>query len=154
LASGLDEMRRIIREKEPLKPSAQLSRGRSCVKSPSRSWKSEIDSDLDWIVMQCLEKDRNRRYQTANGLAADLKEPLNNEPVFAAPPSAGYRLQKFVRRHQIVTTAIALVVLALLLGVTMATWGLIREHAALKREESARGQADERLRAALAFVDE
>jgi len=64
-----------------------------------------LRGDLDWIAMKCLEKDRTRRYETANGLAADLKRHLNNEPVVARPPSAGYRFQKAFRRNKLVFTA-------------------------------------------------
>ena len=60
-----------------------------------------LRGDLDWIVMKCLEKDRARRYETANGLAADLKRHLNSEPVNARPPSAVYRLQKTLRRNKV-----------------------------------------------------
>jgi eukaryotic-like serine/threonine-protein kinase len=59
-----------------------------------------VRGDLDWIVMKCLEKDRTRRYETANGLAADLLRHLNNEPVLARPPSKAYRFQKMVRRNK------------------------------------------------------
>ena len=82
--------------------------------------------ELDWIVMKALEKDRNRRYETANGLAADLRRYLDDEPVQACPPSAGYRLRKLVRRHRRPVLAAALVLLALLAGVVGTTWGLIR----------------------------
>jgi len=83
LTAGIDEMRRIIREQEPPRPS-------DCRKANQ----SAIDPDLDWIAMKCLEKDRSRRYPTANGLATDLQRYLNNEPVSARPPNAAYRLQR------------------------------------------------------------
>jgi len=98
LASGLDETRRIIREKEPLRPSTRLARQRGSAKSAIRNPQSGIDPDLDWIVMKCLEKDRTRRYETANGLAADIKRHLNDEPIVARPPSRLYEFQKTVRR--------------------------------------------------------
>ena len=108
IEAGLDEMRRTIREKEPLRPSTRLSaftfeeltttaRRRS---GDAPKLINALRGDLDWIVMKCLEKDRTRRYETANGLAADLKRHLNNEPVVARPPSNVYRMQKFVRRHK------------------------------------------------------
>src|SRR5262245_46443835 len=87
LKAGLDEMRRVIREKEPERPSTrltrELARQRVSTQSEIRNPKSEIDKDLDWIVMKCLEKDRARRYETANGLATDIQRHLNNEPVVA-----------------------------------------------------------------------
>jgi len=75
-----------------------------------------IDPDLDWIVMKCLEKDRARRYETANGLAADIQRHLSNEPVVACPPSNLYRFQKMVRRNKLAFGAAGAVLFALLLG--------------------------------------
>src|SRR5207249_10481700 len=97
LAAGLEAMRRTIREKEPPTPSTRLSRGRMAArgagsgKSAIRNPQSAIDKDLDWIGMKCLEKDRARRYETANGLATDVQRHLNHEPVAARPASALYR---------------------------------------------------------------
>ena len=122
LHSGLDEMRRIIREREPMRPSTRLTQELAGRKSELRNQKSEIDRDLDWIVMKCLEKDRGRRYETANGLAADLKRPLNNEPVTARPPSAAYRFQKAFRRNKLAFAAGAAVAAALLAGAVVASW--------------------------------
>src|SRR5207253_288390 len=76
--------------------------------------KSQIDNDLDWIVMKCLEKDRNRRYETTNGLARDLERYLHNEPVAACPPSNLYRFQKLVRRNKLLFGAAGAVTAALL----------------------------------------
>jgi serine/threonine protein kinase len=103
--SGLEEMRKIIREREPLTPSSRLTKERLSAKSgPSkdvalRTRHSVIDRDLDWIVMKCLEKDRTRRYETASSLAQDLKRHLENEPVLARPPSAADKLQKAWQRN-------------------------------------------------------
>jgi eukaryotic-like serine/threonine-protein kinase len=80
-----------------------------------------VRGDLDWIVMKALEKDRNRRCETANGLAGDLRRYLDDEPVEASPPSAGYRLRKLVRRYRRPVLAAALVLLALLAGVVGTT---------------------------------
>src|SRR5262245_22496816 len=126
LASGLDEMRRMIREKEPMRPSTRLTQKRSAThsagsgKSEIRNPKSEIDRDLDWIVMKCLEKDRARRYETANALAADIERHIGNEPVVARPPSAAYRLGKLVRRNKLAFAAASAVVVALILGLAVA----------------------------------
>ena len=106
MSSGLDEMRRIIREKEPERPSTKLNKSRVTGKGkvedkitpPTRL--PAFASDLDWIVMKALEKDRDRRYKTANGLARDIQRYISAEPILARPPSAVYRLGKFVRRHR------------------------------------------------------
>jgi Flp pilus assembly protein TadD/serine/threonine protein kinase len=101
-----DEIRRIIREEEPPKPSTRLSTTEE-LPSVAANRSSEpkklgkiVRGELDWIVMKCLEKDRNRRYETANGLAMDLQRYLADEPVQACPPSAGYRIRKFARRNK------------------------------------------------------
>ncbi|HUS34625.1 MAG TPA: protein kinase, partial [Verrucomicrobiae bacterium] len=128
LQGGLDEMRRVIREQEPLRPSTKLHQSRAdTVQGGSRKTqitisKSEIDKDLDWIVMKCLEKDRTRRYETANGLATDLKRHLNNEPVVARPPSTAYRLQKTFRRNKLAFAAATVVVVALVVGLGISGW--------------------------------
>src|SRR5437879_13914254 len=88
--------------------------------------KSEIDRDLDWIVMKCLEKDRARRYETANGLARDIERHLSNEPVVASPPGNLYRFQKLVRRNRVLVSASASVVAVLLVGVVVSTWKAFR----------------------------
>ncbi|MEO8428973.1 MAG: serine/threonine-protein kinase [Verrucomicrobiota bacterium] len=151
LALGVDELRRTIREKEPPKPSTRLSHAllaadlrRLTSKSEIRNPGSDADSassrrllqvkelipqvrgDLDWIVMKCLEKNRARRYETANGLAADLKRHLNNEPVVARPPSRLYEFQKTLSRHKVGFAAAAAVVAVLVAGVTASTWQAIR----------------------------
>jgi WD40 repeat protein/serine/threonine protein kinase len=132
MKAGFDEMRRIIRETEPPKPSTRLTRERlatrsaTSAKSEIRNPKSEIDKDLDWIVMKCLEKDRARRYETANGLAADLKRHLANEPVIARPPSQLYRFQKLARRNRLAFAAIAAITAVLLLAVVVSTWQAVR----------------------------
>ena len=147
LKSGLDEMRKIIREREPVRPSTRLSTQQK-QKAESRKQKSEIEADLDWIVMKCLEKDRTRRYETANGLAQDIERHLKNEPVLARPPSLGYRLQKSFRRNKLVFTAAGLVGLALVVGVVVSSWQAVR---AIRAEKMARDKANiaqaERLRA-------
>jgi serine/threonine protein kinase len=114
LAAGLDEMRRIIREQEPVRPSTRLRQTQSAPpvspKAPLASRLSPLASDLDWIVMKCLEKDRTRRYETANGLASDVERHLQHEPVMARPPSTVYRARKFLRRNRVMVTEAALLV--------------------------------------------
>ena len=81
----------------------------------------QLKGDLDWIVMKCLEKDRTRRYETAYGVAADLKRHLNNEPVVARPPSAAYKFQKAIRRNKLAFAAAAAVAAALVIGITVSS---------------------------------
>src|SRR6185312_8381253 len=113
LAAGLEAMRRTIREKEPIRPSTRLSSmtgdeltitAKRRAADPPRLI-SLLRGDLDWIVMKCLEKDRARRYETANGLASDIQRHLKNEPVVACPPSNLYRFQKLARRNKLVFAA-------------------------------------------------
>jgi hypothetical protein len=126
IQSGVDEMRKIIRRREPVRPSTRVTQQQGRAKSQIANRKSQIPSDLDWIVMKCLEKDRTRRYETANGLAFDLKRHLNNEAVLARPPSTAYRFQKAFRRHKVVVVAATAIAAALVLGVIGTTIGLLR----------------------------
>jgi serine/threonine protein kinase len=104
--AALLEVLRVIREEEPPRPSARLSTTDELpAVAANRGMEPKrlsgmVRGELDWIVMKCLEKDRSRRYETANGLAADVQRYLADEPVLACPPSAGYRLHKFARRHK------------------------------------------------------
>jgi serine/threonine protein kinase/TPR repeat protein len=138
LNSGLDEIRRTIREEEPAAPSTQLSTMAGAdlraVAGHRRTDAPQllhlVRGDLDWIVMKALEKDRARRYATTNGLALDIRRHLDNEPVAARPPSNAYRFHKLVRRHRLVFAAASAVVVALALGVAISVWALVREHRA------------------------
>lgn len=169
-AAGLDAARRTIREKEPVRPSTRLYTSEvQELTEIARRRSTEppklvhlVRGDLDWIVMKCLEKDRSRRYETANGLAADLKRHLANEPVIARPPSPGYRLRKAFRRNRLVFSASAIVALILLLATGVSTWQVLKTRkaqqaeieqrltaqAAQKRAETAQAaEAQERMRA-------
>ncbi|HSU54853.1 MAG TPA: serine/threonine-protein kinase [Candidatus Dormibacteraeota bacterium] len=123
LAAGLDAMRRTIREVEPLKPSTRLTQERAArsgsARPEIRNPKSDIDQDLDWIVMKCLEKDRGRRYETANGLATDIVRHLSNEPIIARPPSQLYRFQKSVQRNKLAFGAVTAVALTVVIGLAV-----------------------------------
>jgi tetratricopeptide (TPR) repeat protein len=150
LASGLDAMRRTIREKDPIRPSTKLNTlsGQDLTTTAQRRGVDVpklvhlVRGDLDWIVMKCLEKDRTRRYETANGLAADLKRFLENEPVIARPPSAGYRLVKTVRRNRVAFAVAAVVALVLVVGTVVSAWQAVRARNAEKAAERRRLESD------------
>jgi WD40 repeat protein/tRNA A-37 threonylcarbamoyl transferase component Bud32 len=149
MASGIDQMRKTIREKEPMRPSTRFAtlKGEELTTTAKRrsadksKLMHQIKGDLDWIVMKCLEKDRTRRYDTANGLAADLKRHLNNEPVVARPPSTVYRFQKAFRRNKVAFAAGIAVAAALLLGIIVSTWQSVR--ATHAKREALAAQAGE-----------
>ena len=130
MSRGIDAMRKTIREKEPVRPSTRLAtlKGEELTTTAKRRSADtakllhQLKGDLDWIVMKCLEKDRTRRYETANGLAIDLKRHLNNEPVVARPPSAAYRFQKAFRRNKLAYAAALAVAAALLVGTVFSVW--------------------------------
>jgi WD40 repeat protein/serine/threonine protein kinase len=118
---GYDEMRRIIREEEPLKPSTRISTLGQAATTISSQRKSDpkrlrqlLKGELDWIVVKCLEKDRSRRYESAGAVAADVQRHLRDEPVQACPPSVAYRLRKFVRRNKVALAMASIVAAALL----------------------------------------
>jgi len=128
--AGYIEMQRVIREQEPTKPSTKLSTlGRTLTdiakhrSSTPDLLRKAVRGDLDWIVMKSLEKDRARRYETANGLAQDVKRHLEHEPVMARGPSTTYRLERFLRRHRSQTiAALAIVIVAAAMIVILSMW--------------------------------
>jgi WD40 repeat protein/serine/threonine protein kinase len=134
MAQGIDTMRKTIREQEPPRPStrfATLEDKESTTTAKRRSVEKsklvhQLKGDLDWIVMKCLEKDRTRRYDTANGLALDLTRHLNNEAVLARPPSRLYEFQKMVRRHKFGFASAIALILALAIGALTSTWQAIK----------------------------
>ena len=140
-SAGYNEMRRIISHEEPERPSTRLStlQGEQRSVVARNRGLSELTlgralpGDLDWIVMKCLEKDRTRRYATANGVATDIQRHLQSEPVMARPPSRLYRFQKTVRRNRLAFAAAAAVVVALIAGLGLSTWLYLRERAARQR---------------------
>ncbi len=149
--SGLDEIRRIIREEEPPRPSTRIStldadeqttlaKRRHSEHAPN--WLGiMIRGDLDWIVMKCLEKDRTRRYETASGLVMDIQRYLDNETVMARPPSSLYRLEKLVRRNKLAFAATSAVAGALIVGLGLSTWLFFKEKDARYKEVEARRRA-------------
>ena len=150
LKAGLDEMRRTIREKEPDRPSTrvstlcgeELTTTAKCRSLDAPKLANLLRGDLDWIVMKCLEKDRARRYETANGLASDIQRHLSNEPVVACPPSAAYRFQKLVRRNSVAFAAATAVAISLLLGLGVSTWMFFQERAAKQEQVRLRREAE------------
>jgi WD40 repeat protein/serine/threonine protein kinase len=145
------EMLRMVREVDPPRPSTKVSTAAALPNiAASRAIEPEqlkraLHGDLDWIVMKAIEKDRSRRYETANGFAADVLRHLASEPVLAAPPSQAYRLRKFVRKHRGSVVAASLVVLALVGGIVGTSWGLIRAERSRAAEAKRVEERDEAL---------
>jgi serine/threonine protein kinase/WD40 repeat protein len=144
---GLDALRRVICEKEPVKPSTKLRTlpaGDLTTTAQRRQTEAvklthQLRGDLDWIILKCLEKDRNRRYETANGLAADIQRHLAHEPIAARPPSTAYRIQKAWQRNKVVCTSAAMVAVALVAGTGVSIWQAVR--ATQAQRSSAQSQA-------------
>jgi serine/threonine-protein kinase len=152
--AALDEMLRLICEQDAPTPSSRLSTVES---TPSVAANRQMEpqklgrfvkGELDWIVMKALSKERDRRYETPSGFARDIERFLNNEAVAAGPPSASYRLRKFVKRNRRQVIAASLVLVALLAGMVGTTWGLVQAERARREEAVQRRIAEaERLKA-------
>jgi WD40 repeat protein/serine/threonine protein kinase len=144
--SALDEVLRIIREREPPRPSARLTTlARPELTTLAERRQTEpaklpnlLRGDLDWIVMKCLEKDRTHRYETANALAVDIQRHLNTEPVVARPPSKLYRFERLVRRNKLAFAAAGVVAAALVVGLSVSTWLFLKEKEA--RQEAVQAE--------------
>jgi serine/threonine protein kinase len=165
LAAGLDEMRRVIREKDPPRPSARLSTLTAVEQTTiARCRRSEplklihlVRGDLDWIVMKCLEKDRTRRYETANGFARDIERHLRHEPVSVVAPALAYQLSKFARRHRTALATSVGFILLLATSAVLSTWEAIRANRnaaeagkqAIRAAKAANGELQERQRVEL-----
>jgi len=153
LQAGLDEIRRVIREVEPLRPSTRLNTladaDRDTIARRRGLAPGQLSlllrGDLDWIVMKALEKNRNRRYDTADGLALDIQRHLQNEPVSARPPSAVYRISRLVRRHRLAFAAIGAVSLALAGGLAISSWQAMRARRAERAAAAERARAEDLL---------
>ncbi len=163
LKAGLDEMRRRIRETDPPRPSTRLTMELAAVTATRESAARQTDGDsgaltrrrynrikdliplvrgdLDWIVMKALEKDRTRRYETANGLASDVKRHLTQEPVQARPPSRLYRLHKFARRNKVTFTAATAIAAVLVIAAVISSWQAIRAMRAQRHAQSEANRA-------------
>jgi tetratricopeptide (TPR) repeat protein len=139
-AASYDELRRIIREEEPPRPSARISTLAADLattvaerrRADARDLSQQVRGELDWIVMKCLEKDRNRRYETPNSLARDIERYLRDEPVQACPPSAAYRFRKFARRNKTLLAAGGAIASTVIIGFGVSTWMYLRERAAVE----------------------
>jgi hypothetical protein len=164
LSLGVDEMRRVLQNQDPPRPSdVALHPEGGAAPLP---WAQSLRGDLDWIAMKALEKDRDRRYQTARGFALDIEHYLRDEPVQARPPSRLYRLKKLARRNKVAFAAGGATVLALAAGFTISTWMFFRAseaegqqkqlrtmaEAALLREAELRQRAEEREKIARAAI--
>jgi len=145
--AGYEEIRRILRETDPPRPSERLrtlddDRSGGAVKSTRTNTAAlarDLRGDLDWIVMRALEKDRDRRYGSAFELAADIDRHLTHQPVVAGPPSGWYRAKKFVRRHRYSVALVAAVTLSLVVGLGAAWW---QAGVAAREADRARAEAD------------
>jgi serine/threonine protein kinase len=144
--SGFGEIQRIIRETDPPKASTRLSNLGDTQTSIAEHRKTDVASlhrelkgDLDWITMKAMEKDRTQRYASASELEADIERYIRHEPVVAGPPSALYRIKKYIRRHKVGVAAAALVIMAMVIGITGTSIGLVK---AMKAERKAREEAE------------
>jgi serine/threonine protein kinase len=145
LKAGLDEILKVIREEEPLRPSTRLSKmPRSDLTTVAQRRQSQpprlihtVCGDLDWIAMKALEKDRTRRYETANGLALDVERFLNNEPVSARPPGKFYRFQKAVQRNKLLFGGLAIIALLLVVSLIIVSTSLAKERRSRRVAEAA-----------------
>jgi WD40 repeat protein/serine/threonine protein kinase len=163
--AAMSEALRLIREEEPPKPSTRLSDSRGARASTSEQRKldpkmlvRELRGDLDWIVMKALDKDRDRRYQTANGLARDIERYLHDEPVEACPPSAAYRLRKFAHKNRKALAVVAAFAVLLIAATAISTWQAFRatlaERTTGRERDRAEKEAVRATRAERAMGDE
>ncbi|QDV70714.1 Serine/threonine-protein kinase PknB [Rosistilla carotiformis] len=156
-SAGYDELRRIIREEDPPKPSKRLSTLNDALSTVATTRRLQpirlaatIRGDLDWIVMKALEKDRTRRYESAAALAADIKRYLNSEPVEARPPSRAYQFRKFARRHRAALVTAMLVGVTMLIGSAVSLWQMTaaidqrnQKEAALREATAAKAEIEQ-----------
>ncbi len=148
--AGVDQIRQQIREVEPQTPSRRLhtisDEERTTIARLRGTAPAQLSlmlrGDLDWIVMRCLEKDRTRRYDTANGLAADIQRFLRDEPVTARPPSTAYLLQKLIRRNRVAAIGCVIVASVLVVGAVVSTWQAVRATRAEREQSRLRVEAD------------
>ena len=144
LTAAFDDMRRIIREEEPPKPSTRISTLGDTATELCKHRQTEpkqlsalIRGELDWIVMKCLDKDRTRRYATAKDFADDIRHYLTDHPVAARPPSPTYRLAKFIRRYRVATATAAVVTVTLIVATVLTSWQAVRATTEATRAKNA-----------------
>ena len=160
--ADFDEMRRMIREDEPPRPSERMTtlaaEGLSTIadqqKSETRKLAHRLKSELDWIVMKALDKDRARRYESTSAFAADVGRFLANESVVACPPSAAYRFRKFARRNKAVLSTLLLVGFALVLGICGTTWQAVKATQSEEKAEAERIRAEANLNLAIGALEQ
>src|SRR5262245_41379892 len=148
--AGFAEMQRIIREEEPLRPSLRVSTLQAAALSTlshqhgidERRMRQMLRGELDWIVMKSLDKDRERRYESAASLARDIRRYLSDEPVQACPPAVGYRLRKVARRNKRALVIASFVAAALVAGTVVSTWQAIRAERSLVETERQKNRAE------------
>jgi serine/threonine protein kinase/tetratricopeptide (TPR) repeat protein len=147
--AGFDEIRRIIVQEEPPRPSTRLNTlsveekttvARRRQSNPPKLV-HQFRGELDWIAMKCLDKDRTRRYESANGLAADIQRYLSGEPVMAGPPTASYRLKKLVRKHRVAVVTAAAFVVLLAAATAVSGWLAVRANQRAESEARAKSEA-------------
>ena len=151
MKGGLDEIRRVIRERDPDQPSMRLSTMAAADLTTTAQHRQSappalirsVRGDLDWIVMKALEKDRRRRYETANGLALDVQRYLTNEPILARPPSKLYKLQKTVLRNKLLFIGIGVIALLLVVSLIVVSASLARERRSRREAEDASAKSQE-----------
>lgn len=153
--AAFDEVLRIIREVEPARPSLRLSGSESLPSIAAqrriepRELQKSLSGDLDWIVMKALDKERSRRYETANSLSRDIERYLTDEAIDARPPSASYRLNKFIKKNKKLALASLVTFLVLLFGIAGTSWGLYQA----KQAELAARKAENKAKEALIFAE-
>ncbi len=149
---GFVEILKRIKEEEPVRPSSRIHESTETIDSISKVRKSEprrlisqIRGDLDWIVLKAMDKERSRRYETANGLSKDVERYLNNEPIVARPASMAYRIRKTIQRNKAAMVSLALIAISMVVGTGIATWQAIRATRAERISEARRVQTREAL---------
>src|SRR5262249_11194651 len=160
--SGLEEMRRMIREDDPPRPSARVSTLQARTPTTSsqrrgtdpRHISAALRGELDWIVMKSLEKDRGRRYESASALATDIRRYLCDEPVLACPPTTLYKFRKFARKHKAALATAVAIAASLILGTTASAWQAVRATTAEAQANANATQAREKAQEASTQRDE
>jgi len=149
LSKGYSEMQRIIREEEPIRPSTKVSTLGEALTEVAKHRRTSPEilcklmrTDLDWIVMKTLEKDRSRRYESVSELAADIQRHLQDEPVLAGRPSSVYRVQKFIKRNKVLVTSASVIVTVLIMATVVSLWQMVRANRAANQLQIEKDRAE------------